>query len=166
MSGVYIKGMEMPKNCWSCPFMNGDYGFCLADGLTHGDADEKNNCPLIPVPDHGRLIDADAAIGDIRGEILEHQMNGMKGTPFYIEDLRLMWQRLDDEELIPTIIPADFAKDTNVPTKTADKEHHCKYCCHWENKENPCPWGYMYDDDDYVSDCMDFERADKGAGEC
>ncbi len=61
----------------------------------------------VPVPPHGRLIDADAAIEDICGEILERQMNGMKGTPFYIEDLRTMWQRLEDEELIPTIIPEE-----------------------------------------------------------
>lgn len=56
---VYIKGMEMPKNCWSCAFMDGEYGYCVIDGLGR-DAEEKTNCPLIPIPNHGRLIEADA----------------------------------------------------------------------------------------------------------
>lgn len=77
MSGVYIKGMEMPTSCSVCPMLEGD----RMDGLCHaasrwldddefwtwyvypeGDMDDSKpcNCPLIHVPDHGRLIDADA----------------------------------------------------------------------------------------------------------
>ena len=44
--GVYIKDFEMPKNCFICPFKNLE--ICDED------------CPLIEVPPHGRLIDADA----------------------------------------------------------------------------------------------------------
>ena len=61
MSGIYINGMDMPQNCWSCAFLDGEYGYCIIDGLSR-DAEEKTNCPLIPIPDHGRLIDADALI--------------------------------------------------------------------------------------------------------
>ena len=64
MSGVYIKGMEMPKNCDDCDFMevHGEYGNAECPfGIFIRCASEKNpDCPLIPVPDHGRLIDADA----------------------------------------------------------------------------------------------------------
>ena len=63
MSGVYIKGMEMPESCASCRF----YGvYCYAKGDEN--AHSTLPCPLINVPDHGRLIDADALIehlGDV-----------------------------------------------------------------------------------------------------
>lgn len=60
MSGVYIKGMEMPTSCakcrlfgeYGCPFV-GPVGYALTEGRRNED------CPLIPVPDHGDLIDRD-----------------------------------------------------------------------------------------------------------
>jgi len=86
MSGIYIPGMEMPKNCNECRFIEGD----TMDGLCHaanrwldddehwtwyaypeGDIDTSKpaNCPLVPVPDHGRLIDADMLMeSDLGGE--------------------------------------------------------------------------------------------------
>ena len=77
MSGIYIPGIEMPKRCNECRFLEGDN----MDGLCHAadrwmddedywawyvyeeddiDTDKPANCPLIAIPDHGRLIDADA----------------------------------------------------------------------------------------------------------
>ena len=66
--GVYIKGMEMPKNGYDCPMCKD--GMCIIPGkdsdgicLSFGPYEEKrpNDCPLIEVPEpHGRLIDADA----------------------------------------------------------------------------------------------------------
>ena len=65
--GVYVKGMQLPKNCKSCEFRTGDSwgNWCevtkneIADETMQG---EKKNigCPLLPVQEHGRLIDADA----------------------------------------------------------------------------------------------------------
>lgn len=73
---VLIKGMEMPKSCSVCPMLEGD----RMDGLCHaasrwldddeywtwyaypeGDIDDSKpcNCPLVEIPPHGRLIDAD-----------------------------------------------------------------------------------------------------------
>ena len=46
--GVYIKGMEMPKNCLECPLV-----VCLS---------VESDCPLVPVPPHVRLIAEDDAI--------------------------------------------------------------------------------------------------------
>ena len=61
MSGVYIK-MEMPKSCYRCDFSDGLY--CLVCNKTMDKMTwirrRPEWCPLIPVPDHGRLIDADA----------------------------------------------------------------------------------------------------------
>ena len=66
MSGVYIKGIEMPKNCRECCFLNGEadteYGVCarcMVDGKDR-DAYTTQDCPILPVPDHGDLIDMTA----------------------------------------------------------------------------------------------------------
>lgn len=65
--GVYIKGMEMPKNCGVCPFCvpeaDEDRGdICVLCGQFPLVKDEKScECPLVPVPPHGRLIDGDVA---------------------------------------------------------------------------------------------------------
>ena len=65
--GVYIRGMEMPKNCNDCP-LNYDSIDCMVADIAlreKGDGDflyeheRASNCPLVPVPPHGRLIDAD-----------------------------------------------------------------------------------------------------------
>ena len=70
---ILIKGMQMPKNCRECRFLEGD----TMDGLCHaankwlddesflwhyyaeGDIDDSMpfNCPLIELPPHGDLID-------------------------------------------------------------------------------------------------------------
>ena len=67
MSGVYIKGMDMPKTCFDCPFMYGRI-YCRANNkIEFSDSEytelkgHYDGCPLAPVPDHGRLVDADAA---------------------------------------------------------------------------------------------------------
>ena len=60
---VYIKGMEMPKSCHFCEMYEADLYWCRAakrniEGLN--DYDNRSSfCPLVPVPDHSRLIDAD-----------------------------------------------------------------------------------------------------------
>ena len=64
MSGIYIPGMEMPTSCGQCPFHDEDYRgkeHCDIGWKRIGKAEEKPDwCPLVPVPPHGRLIDADA----------------------------------------------------------------------------------------------------------
>ena len=54
MSDIVIRGMEMPEHCGYCRFRYD--GICHALQKTQYSMDE---CPLIPVPPHGRLIDAD-----------------------------------------------------------------------------------------------------------
>lgn len=59
---ILIKGMEMPKNCCECPVnanvCNRGYKYLLE----HPELYDKrsNDCPIIELPPHGRLIDADA----------------------------------------------------------------------------------------------------------
>ena len=78
MSDILIKGMEIPKRCNECRFLEGDD----MDGLCHAadrwldderftwyvyeeddiDTSKPANCPLISVPDHGDLIDRDMVL--------------------------------------------------------------------------------------------------------
>ena len=62
--GVYIKGMEMPKNCIDCHCMDEEYFWCgpANRNLKTVTTDCRPDfCPLIEVPEqHGRLGDLDA----------------------------------------------------------------------------------------------------------
>lgn len=64
---ILVKGMEMPENCANCPICVamplGDYVVyhkCALLNLLASKRRRRNDCPLIPIPPHGRLIDADA----------------------------------------------------------------------------------------------------------
>lgn len=57
--GVYIKGMDMPTDCIFCPMFHGAWTMCSVLNKTTGVRGRPDDCPLVPVPDHGRLIDAD-----------------------------------------------------------------------------------------------------------
>ena len=71
--GVYIKGMEMPKNCLECEIRSYDANaqeeycpfseiVCLSIGI-------QDNCPLVEVPEpHGDLIDRD----EVRNDVFRH----------------------------------------------------------------------------------------------
>ena len=64
---ILIKNMEMPKSCITgklpyyeyCPF----FGDC---SKASAKTERPSDCPLIPVPEHGRLIDVDAVIRQLR----------------------------------------------------------------------------------------------------
>ena len=106
MSGVYIAGMQMPKKCVRCPF--GIFGHCAANNdkdieKVTADAERDVDCPLIPVPDHGRLIDANK-VGLTDFEIILCQADE---NP-YKSGLKML---LDKIEKMPTIIPADKEAD-------------------------------------------------------
>ena len=60
--GVYIKGMEMPNSCHECPlgFGGGCHMGRSADEYMCPDHGRAEWCPLVHVPPHGRLIDAEA----------------------------------------------------------------------------------------------------------
>ena len=63
---ILIKGMKMPTSCAVCPFEN--YGDCyggkikaIMDIDDYVSAGKRHpRCPLVEIPPHGRLIDADA----------------------------------------------------------------------------------------------------------
>ena len=99
---VYIKGMEMPQGCDDCYFC-GEMGICSVLVATHinsgvvgeyrySEFERPPFCPLIPVPDHGRLVDADA----LKKECQENAKRGIG-----------LWVDYMDVSLAPTIIPSD-----------------------------------------------------------
>ena len=59
---VLIKGMEMPANCFQCKlsYIRENRLFCYQTRDEVLRAKIADNCPLVQVPPHGRLIDADA----------------------------------------------------------------------------------------------------------
>lgn len=89
--------MEMPTSCRDCHFCNSqadtDYGVCAwcdVDGKAR-DAYTMQDCPLVPVPPHGRLISADLLKADFTGNFIEAYPTA------------LVHAMIDDS---PTIIPA------------------------------------------------------------
>jgi hypothetical protein len=75
--GIYLPNMEMPKNCFECPWrckvdpenllcrISGEYFDETFSGTIQN---RHKSCPLAPVPPHGRLIDADALYSHIKDE--------------------------------------------------------------------------------------------------
>ena len=95
---ILIKGMEMPTSCAKCKLF-GEYGcpFIGAVGyaLTRGERNE--DCPLIPVPDHGRLIDADALIKSLSPDESDAENGASLLMAIFLEVLKAA----------PTIIEAE-----------------------------------------------------------
>ena len=114
---VYIKGMEMPKNCGHCPLhhwywpptpLSSDEVTCVAvpvcmalkKELPELSEERYEDCPLVPVPEHGRLIDADVL------------MERFSYSPEDTAEDRI-WIRAARRIIIeaPTIIPAEEGND-------------------------------------------------------
>lgn len=118
---VLIKGMEMPTCCCVCPCFNDEYCYCQTADKDLGSIpiDHRHpDCPLVSVPPHGRLIDADALSAKII-EIVEQQ----KYDDFYAQTLSvgailrevvndLKGKTLDGYANAPTVIPADKDGET------------------------------------------------------
>ena len=113
---VLIKGMEMPNNCGEC-FLYGlesagngmywDYCRGMRQIIDNPDDGRDSYCPLVPVPSHGRLIEADALIEAIVNTPSAVQnkdiplANQYDGAAFrQIEILGMI-------DVAPTIIPAE-----------------------------------------------------------
>ena len=65
---ILIQGMEMPKNCKSCPLRYSSTGYAWCDITGESLALEIDmrdyTCPLVELPPHGRLADLDEIIED------------------------------------------------------------------------------------------------------
>lgn len=100
--GVYIEGMEMSNSCYDCrlrkrigmgihcPIVHTSFRISEPDALFY----RMKNCPLITVPPHGRLIDADALLKKCEFACTDDDV-----------DVRVV--RCSVIEAAPTIIPAE-----------------------------------------------------------
>ena len=114
---VLFRGMEMPTRCEDCPLENCDEDYygdefnhrcsLIYKGYTHNNRYEKrrDDCPLVPVPPHGRLIDADALMQIIKDHdyLLTAHFNSQDYGMFTIG----IQQAVDEA---PTVIPAEEGK--------------------------------------------------------
>ena len=109
---ILIEGMEMPKNCYGCPFFKkvdywnkDDEADTLSKCRRTGEFTWESvngylpNCPLVPVPPHGRLIDENA----IKAWFDE----------WYDPNVEiLVWQLIEEIKNVPTVIEADKDGET------------------------------------------------------
>ena len=111
--GVYIKGMEMPTSCWDCPMVS---GYEIADKarticstvrcrLTNtkrpvGEAIAPD-CPLVPVPPHGRLGDLDELYASLKKWLIQNRHSMTEATRVWIRGV------LEGIAAAPTILPAE-----------------------------------------------------------
>ena len=69
---ILIRGMEMPKNCLECNFSaqedDGEW-YCPFTKVYALNIGRQVECPLVEVPPHGRLIDADVLVNEYEGDI-------------------------------------------------------------------------------------------------
>lgn len=111
---VLIRGMEMPAHCAACPIERlYDYGDEIAFYCLLNDGDTKQvrskcrrpDCPLVSVPAHGRLIDADALTVKLQRHREYHSDGSMSGAAIS----NGIGQCLDiiNGKECPTIIPAE-----------------------------------------------------------
>ena len=98
---ILIKKMEMPKGCWACPFAVGKHYECLFTKKSYnwGLTTRPSGCPLIEVPPHGRLIDADVLMTEFMDSDLDHLQR---------DDWREVIQIVQDA---PTIIEAEGSEE-------------------------------------------------------
>ena len=97
---IIVKGMKMPWNCRECEI-----------GLVYPCYSEQHLCPLIEVPPHGRLIDADELMLRIQEYIDEYGWD-VDEHGFHSEK----WCAMKETEMAindaPTVIPADKDGET------------------------------------------------------
>ena len=116
--GVYIKGMEMPTRCAECWLMDGEDSWCTACRGRHlgpeyryGIKDRPGWCPLVPVPPHGRLIDADALMKEFEKAQRRMEQHGQEYSCSFLSSSREIsteWYCVEDMlENAPTVIEAE-----------------------------------------------------------
>lgn len=95
---ILIKGMEMPTKCYFCPCADVEYSDCnLMPGTGIAAHGRLPDCPLVELPPHGRLIDADA--------LMRHCVDLPRGGGY----MPVVYKSYITNA--PTIIEADEGKD-------------------------------------------------------
>ena len=108
---ILIKGMEMPKRCGECPLSLYPHSPCWENGGALDWENRPNWCPLVPVPPHGRLIDADALMHEFEKAQRTMAQHGREYSCSFMsssQEISTEWYCVEDMlENAPTIIPAE-----------------------------------------------------------
>ena len=103
--GIYLPNMETPKDCLKCPFclFADGYWKCLVDGshADFGGTCRPSLCPIVPVPEHGRLGDLDELYASLKKWLIQNRHSMTEATKVWIRGV------LEGIAAAPTIIPAD-----------------------------------------------------------
>ena len=103
MSDILIKGMEMPTRCGRCDFripvfddgIFDHYECCITAAIIDNLGEKMVDCPIAPIPDHGRLIEAEP--------IMKFITDGLNSGEFGYDQIKV----LTEIQYAPTIIPAE-----------------------------------------------------------
>ena len=107
MSDILIRGMEMPPRCGRCDLctqvfddgMFDHYECCITAAIIDNLGEQMEDCPLVPIPPHGRLVDARV----LRNACYKHYSDFMDG----VIDGKTALLNIEKEIIAaPTIIPA------------------------------------------------------------
>ena len=96
--------IEMPTSCCECAIKSwdGEDDVCPFSGISALSIGRQDDCPLIPVPPHGRLIDADAVYNIFLG-LAQDEWNlntNCSWAAGFAEAMEII-------ENAPTVIPAE-----------------------------------------------------------
>lgn len=126
---ILIKDMEMPKSCLECRLFNDPW--CMAKNRNQWRTaynrpprgEKQNDCPLIEVPQHGRLIDADALLAS------ENQHYEYRSDSFYVETRTI--------ELAPTVIDAESNSERELQRDYEASVEYSQHCGRYEPTYDP-----------------------------
>jgi hypothetical protein len=120
---ILIKGMKMPTRCAECRLSTvhsfNDRPLCdvLVEYMSYGEWETKrlDNCPLVEVPPHGRLIDADALMQEFDKAQRTMQQHGQEYSCSFMsssQEISTEWYCVEDMvENAPTIIPVSGGQE-------------------------------------------------------
>lgn len=111
--GLYIKNMEMPKyGCDHCFLRTGNYCGRIEKNepvVEYARKSERHpDCPLVPVPSHGRCIDADALTEKLKKH-REYHLDGSSSGAAISNGIGQCLDIINGKEC-PTIISAEEAE--------------------------------------------------------
>ena len=114
MSDMLIRGMEMPSCCMFCPISNAT-GCGLMNPPVLMTSKEMLQgrpdwCPLLSVPPHGRVIDADALTVKLQRH-REYHSDGSKSGAAISNGIGQCLDIINGKEC-PTIIPTEEVKES------------------------------------------------------
>lgn len=128
---ILIKGMTMPESCAKCPLLSncseceGIHNWCMPLGVDNGYTDypendltptdkRRDDCPLVPVPSHGRLIDADALMKEFENAQRTMEQHGQEYSCSFLsssQEISTEWYCVEDMlDNAPTVIEAEEGK--------------------------------------------------------